>query len=138
MNDTVVSGLWLTIIDMTVVFIVLYVLALIIKAIKLVVAPFGGNGPNGGRGNGRRIPEPGAGEPETVGAAETESPGAPESINAETTAVIAAALAAYLEQPATAPVIVRGVATREESHWAMAGRTRIMQSRELVKRRATA
>ncbi|NPV69424.1 MAG: OadG family protein [Firmicutes bacterium] len=140
MPDTMIGGLWLTIIDMSVVFLVLWVLALIIKAIKVFVAPFEkGSGPNG-NGGGRKAP---ADEMEVVAAAEGESVEAvgaevSSEVSAEVTAVISAAVAAYLEKPASGLVIGMQGTRREESLWAMAGRTRIMQSRELVRRRATA
>jgi len=139
-SDSFVSGLWLTIIDMTVVFIVLYVLALIIKVIKVAVAPFDrGNGPNGGNGRANRAEAEAeaefSGDVEPVEAAEGAEGMTPEEL-----AVITSAVAAYLERPA-AGLAIRSVTPygrREESPWAMAGRTRIMQSREIARRRATA
>ncbi len=139
MTDSLANAFWLTIIDMVVVFLVLYVVALIIKAIKLIVAPFGGNGgPGNGRGKREGDPARDAGEPVALGTVESELPDETEEVNAETTAVISAALAAYLDKPAFVPVALSANARRGESLWAMAGRTRIMQSREMAKRRATA
>ncbi|MGE5485438.1 MAG: OadG family protein [Ignavibacteriales bacterium] len=137
MADTIANGFWLTIIDMTVVFLVLYIIALTIKAIKIVVAPLG-NGPGGGGANRPETPEPESGDPVAVDAAGSDAVEGPEGLNAETTAVITAALAAYLEEPAFVPVVMDGQARRWESLWAMAGRTRVMQARDLAKRRATA
>ena len=140
MPDTMIGGLWMTIIDMSVVFLVLSVLALIIKAIKLFVAPFEkGSGPNG-NGAGSRVP---VDEPENPAGVEGESAAevageAEAGVSADVTAVISAAIAAYLERPAQARVVSVRDTRGDQSLWAMAGRTRIMQSRELVRRRATA
>lgn len=127
----------MTIIDMAVVFLVLYVLALIIKAIKTVVAPFGGgNGAKGSKAGARRDRQDEACVASGEAVAGVEVAG--DEISAETMAVISAAIAAYLDRPESALVISAPGGQREESPWAMAGRTRIMQSRELAKRRATA
>ncbi|MCR4399225.1 MAG: OadG family protein, partial [Firmicutes bacterium] len=120
MENTLMSGFWLAMIDMSVVFLVLYVLALIIKAIKLTVSPFDRAGGPSDREPGRAR---GAGE---GGVAVGGQPGAETGeggtvVDGELAAVISSAVAAYLDRPES--VLVAGAGSTEPGPgpWALAG-----------------
>ncbi|MCL4425137.1 MAG: OadG family protein [Firmicutes bacterium] len=139
MSDNLSSALQLTIIDMTIVFVVLYGLALMIRLVKFLLDRFNrakantpvpavpGIAPNPGQAT--EVDPQGEEAPALITPAESSS--VPMSLPADTVAVIAAALAAYLGDERE-HFLIRGIRPVAESQgaWTISGRLDLIRSRQ--------
>ncbi|MGI5839203.1 MAG: OadG family transporter subunit [bacterium] len=117
--DKLVLGMQTTLLGMGVVFVALFVLAKVTEALRLLTRPGGAKA---------------AAEPAAADAAESPAPAGETTAPEELVAVIAAALASYLNRPADSFRILAvspaepaaGIPT---SAWKTAGRLKLMESR---------